>query len=96
MKDLYAIIKKPIITERSAHLKDRYNKIIFQVDGNANKGDIKKAVERIFNVKVIDINTMNVKGKVKRFGRIFGKRPDWKKAVITLKEGDKIEVLEGI
>ena len=96
MKDIYAIIKKPIITERSAYLKERGNKIIFQVDVNANKRDIKKAVEKVFNVNVMDVNTLNVKGKVKRFGKSFGKRPDWKKAIVTLKEGDKIELLEGI
>ncbi|MBI3600343.1 MAG: 50S ribosomal protein L23 [Nitrospinae bacterium] len=96
MKDLYAIIKKPLITERSAYLKDRYNKIIFHVDINANKRDIKKAVERIFNVNVVSINTINMMGKVKRFGKILGKRPDWKKAIVTLKEGEKIELLEGI
>ena len=96
MKDLYAIIRKPIITERSAYLKERGNKIIFQVEVNANKRDIKKAVEKVFNVNVMDVNTLNVKGKVKRFGKSFGKRPDWKKAIVTLKEGDKIELLEGI
>ncbi len=96
MKDIYAIIKKPLITERSAYLKDRYNQIIFHVDINANKRDIKKSVERIFNVKVVSINTLTMKGKVKRFGRILGKRPDWKKAIVTLKEGEKIEILEGI
>jgi len=96
MKDLYAIIRKPIITERSAYLKERGNKIIFQVEVNANKRDIKKAVEKVFNVHVMDVNTLNVKGKVKRFGKSFGKRPDWKKAIVTLKEGDKIELLEGI
>ena len=96
MKDIYAVIKKPIITERSAYLKERGNKIIFQVEVNANKRDIKKAVEKVFNVNVMDVNTLNVKGKVKRFGKSFGKRPDWKKAIVTLKEGDKIELLEGI
>ncbi|MEK6590829.1 MAG: 50S ribosomal protein L23 [Nitrospinota bacterium] len=96
MKDLFAIIKKPIITERSTYLKDRDNKIVFEVNKNANKRDIKKAVERIFKVSVISVNTLNMKGKVKRFGKVFGKRPDWKKAIVTLKEGDKIELLEGI
>ena len=96
MKDLFAIIKKPIITERSTYLKDRDNKIVFEVNKNANKRDIKKAVERIFKVSVISVNTINMKGKVKRFGKVFGKRPDWKKAIVTLKEGDKIELLEGI
>jgi len=96
MKDIYAVIKKPIITERSAYLKERGNKIIFQVEVNANKRDIKKAVEKVFNVHVMDVNTLNVKGKVKRFGKSFGKRPDWKKAIVTLKEGDKIKLLEGI
>lgn len=96
MKDLYAIIKKPLITERSAFLKDKYNQIIFQVAVDANKRDIKKAVEKIFNVHVMSVNTLNVKGKVKKFGKFFGKRNDWKKAIITLKEGDRIEHLEGI
>ncbi|MBI3813289.1 MAG: 50S ribosomal protein L23 [Nitrospinae bacterium] len=70
--------------------------MIFHVDINANKRDIKKAVERIFNVNVVSINTINMMGKVKRFGKILGKRPDWKKAIVTLKEGEKIELLEGI
>ncbi|MBI4378984.1 MAG: 50S ribosomal protein L23 [Nitrospinae bacterium] len=96
MKDLFAIIKKPIITERSTYLKDRDNKIVFEVNKNANKRDIKKAIERIFKVSVISVNTINMKGKVKRFGKVFGKRPDWKKAIVTLKDGDKIELLEGI
>ena len=94
MKDLFAIIKKPIITERSTYLKDRDNKIVFEVNKNANKRDIKKAVERIFKVSVISVNTINMKGKVKRFGKVFGKRPDWKKAMVQLAKGQKIDAFE--
>ncbi|MEK6544943.1 MAG: 50S ribosomal protein L23 [Nitrospinota bacterium] len=96
MKDLYAIIRKPVITERTTYLKEKYNKIIFEVDVRANKSDIKKAIERLFNVAVVKVNTTNINGKVKRFGRGFGKRSDRKKAIITLKKGDKIGLLEGI
>src|SRR3990167_8316312 len=95
MKDLYAIIRKPVITERTTYLKEKYNKIIFEVDVRANKSDIKKAIERLFNVAVIKVNTTNINGKVKRFGRGFGKRPIRKKEIIILKKEKKKEFLKG-
>ena len=95
MKIARDIIVKPIITERSvAGIEE--NKYTFKVSKDANKIDVKRAIEEIFKVKVIDVKTMNVKGKMKRMGKNIGKRPDWKKAIITLKDGDKIEVVEGL
>ena len=72
------------------------NTYTFQVDPDANKIEIRKAIENIFNVQVENVNTMNMKGKIRRLGRNEGKRPDWKKAYIKLAEGDSIEVIEGV
>ena len=95
MKDYYSIIKSPIITEKSTMLTAEANKVAFWVDVNANKKEIKEAVERIFDVKVISVNTQKVPGKLKRMGRFEGRRPTRKKAYVTLKEGDKIELFSG-
>ncbi|MDN5293888.1 MAG: large subunit ribosomal protein [Eubacteriales bacterium] len=95
MKDPRDIIIKPVITERSMELLSQ-NKYTFYVDPRANKVEIKRAIEELFNVKVEKVNTMNVKGKVKRMGRFVGRRPDRKKAIVTLREGDKIEIFEGM
>ncbi len=95
MKNIYEIIKRPILTEKTTIQKEEANKITFEVDRKANKIEIKQAVEKIFKVKVVDVNTMMVRGKVKRVGRFKGKRPDWKKAVVTLKPGEQIPFLEG-
>ncbi|MCR1898666.1 50S ribosomal protein L23 [Irregularibacter muris] len=96
MKNAHDIIIKPIITERSMDdMADK--KYTFKVDKRANKVEIKKAMEEIFNVKVLKVNTMNMVGKVKRMGRYEGKRPDWKKAIIQLTEDSKeIEFFEGM
>jgi len=95
MKNARDIVIKPIVSERSVAGMEQ-NKYTFKVDLKANKIDIKSAIEEIFKVKVLDVKTMVVKGKVKRMGRYEGKRPNWKKAIVTLKEGDKIEVIEGL
>jgi large subunit ribosomal protein L23 len=95
MKNIYDIIKRPILTEKTTLQKEEANKITFEVDRRANKIEIKQAVERIFKVKVVDVHTMVVRGKVKRMGRFTGKRPDWKKVIITLKPGEQIPFLEG-
>ncbi|KJS22777.1 MAG: 50S ribosomal protein L23 [Clostridiaceae bacterium BRH_c20a] len=95
MKNARDIVVKPIVSERSVACMEQ-NKYTFKVDLKANKIDIKSAIEEIFKVKVLDVKTMVVKGKVKRMGRYEGKRPNWKKAIVTLKEGDKIEVIEGL
>ena len=89
----YQIIHRPIITEKSTRLMDTDNKYIFRVDARANKMEIGEAVEKLFNVKVVGVTTMNVRGKPRRvrFGQ-EGKRSDWKKAIVKLKEGDSIEL----
>lgn len=95
MKDIYSIIKAPVITEKST-VKAAEGKAIFWVDLDANKSDIKEAVEKIFNVKVLDVNTQRVPGKMKRMGKFVGQKSTRKKAYVTLKEGDKIELFEGV
>jgi large subunit ribosomal protein L23 len=95
MKDPRDILKKPVVTEKSTSLLQD-NKYTFVVDPRANKTEIKQAVEKVFKVKVEKVNTMNVKGKIKRVRRIPGRTPDTKKAIVTLKKGDKIEIFEGM
>jgi large subunit ribosomal protein L23 len=89
------LLKAPRLTEKTVRQKELSNQVTFLVDPSANKIEIKKAVESLFKVKVLGVNTANVLGKNKRMGRYLGKRPDWKKAIITLKAGDKIEYFEG-
>ena len=95
MKSPYDIIKTPLITEKSTILKEKENKYAFLVNSRANKDEIKRAVEEIFKVKVIRVNTSYLRGKIKRVGKYSGKTPDMKKAILTLKEGEKIEIFEG-
>ncbi len=87
MKPLHQIIRKPLITEKSNLMKETGNVVAFEVAMNSNKVEIKQAVERAFNVKVQDVRTTIVAGKVKRVGRSFGKRSNVKKAYVTLAEG---------
>ena len=89
----YRIIKKPLITEKSTSLQDRENKYVFHVDYRANKVEIREAIEKIFNVKVKAVNTMRRKGKFKRMGFQAGRSSDWKRAVVTLEEGQRIEIV---
>lgn len=93
--DKFTIIKRPLVTEKVSKLQGAHNQYVFEVDKRANKIQIKKAIEDRFGVKVLKVRTMNVKGKVKRLGRFQGKRPDWKKAIVTLREGDSIEIFQG-
>lgn len=95
MKDPRDILRKPVVTEKSTSLLQD-NKYTFIVDPAANKTEIKQAVESIFKVKVTKVNTLRVKGRIKRVRNIPGKTPDYKKAVVTLKAGDKIEIFEGM
>ena len=95
MKDIYQVIKKPLITEKANILKEQANKVAFVVDKKANKLEIKEAVERLFKVKVLKVHVSTVKGKPRRVGRTIGRRPDWKKAVVTLRPGDRIDLFEG-
>jgi large subunit ribosomal protein L23 len=94
--NLSDVIKRPLITEKSNVLRGVSNSVLFAVDPRANKKEVREAVEKHFKVKVLDVRTMNVAGKVKRRGRTVGLRPGWKKAIVTLKEGDKIEFFEGV
>jgi len=95
MKNIHAIIKKPLFTEKGTALKESQNKVLVEVDPGANKLEIKKAMEEIFKVKVKDVATIKVNGKWKSYGRFKGKRPDRKKAVITLMQGEKLDFIEG-
>ncbi len=96
MKPHHQVIKGPIITEKSHLQKAESNKVTFQVDVKANKIEIRKAVEELFKVKVLAVNTINIRGKKKRLGRTEGARANWKKAVVTLAPGEKIPGLEGL
>lgn len=96
MKASRKIIHFPLITEKSTDLRTREDKYAFKVDLKANKLEIRKAIEDIFKVKVEDVHTMVVHGKVKRMGRFEGKRPNWKKAIVRLKKGEKIEFFETV
>ncbi|MFW6410345.1 MAG: 50S ribosomal protein L23 [Halanaerobiales bacterium] len=96
MKDPRDIIIAPLISENSMDLIEENNTYTFKVAKKANKIEIRKALEEIFNVKVIKVNTMNVVGKKRRLGFTQGKRPDWKKAMIKLAEGERIEIFEGM
>jgi len=95
MSNFYDIIRRPLTTEKTTVQKEAYNQLTFEVDRRANRIEIAKAVEKIFNVSVSRVRTMQVKGKVKRRGRIVGKRRDWKKAIVTLKPNERIEFFEG-
>jgi large subunit ribosomal protein L23 len=95
MKEAQKIIRRPLVTEKSTQQKEVTRQYAFEVHPDANKIEIQLAVERLFKVRVVQVRTCNVLGKVKRLGRRFGKRPDWKKAIVTLREGDRIDFFEG-
>src|SRR5260370_27148279 len=91
----FEIIKRPLDTEKLDRMRDRENKFAFEIDMKANKTEVKQAIEQLFKVKVVDVKTAIVRGKFRRIGRNEGKRPNWKKAIVTLKEGDAISLFEG-
>ncbi len=93
--DLYDIVRIPRITEKGTRLKERNNVLTFEVRTDANKVQVRKAIEGIFKVKVVDVTTVNISGKKKRMGMREGHRSDWKKAYVTLKPGEKIDIFEG-
>lgn len=95
MKNSRDILKRPVITEKSMALQGE-NKYTFIVDLKSNKVEIKKAVEELFKVKVEKVRTMRYKGKMRRVRNVLGKTQDYKKAIVTLKAGDKIEIFEGV
>jgi large subunit ribosomal protein L23 len=91
----YEIIKRPLITEKTNIQKEIANQLTFEVDRRANRIEIKQAIEAAFKVRVARIQTMQVRGKAKRRGRFVGKRRDWKKAIVTLMPGQRIDFFEG-
>jgi large subunit ribosomal protein L23 len=96
MKNICSIIKKPCLTEKGMGLQETLNQIVVRVDPKANKLEIKEAVEKLFKVKVEKVRTCNMHGKERRVGTNVGRRCDWKKAVVSLAQGSKIDFLENL
>lgn len=96
MKDPRDIVKRPLLTEKAVGMREKENKYCFEVSRDANRIEIKSAVEELFKVKVLSVRVMNRRGKKRRMGRYEGKRPDARKAICKLREGDKIEIFEGM
>jgi large subunit ribosomal protein L23 len=94
--DIYKVIKEPHITEKGGLQKKLNNQLSFKADRRANKVEIRQAIETLFKAKVLSVKTMNMKGKKRRMGRTVGKRPDWKKVIVTLAPGENIEFFEGM
>jgi len=94
-KDPRSIIERPLITEKNHLLQDIENKYVFEVARYANKLEIKQAIEDIFDVRVESVRTMRMQGKIKRMGRFEGRRPNWKKAIVKLTDGDVIDLYTG-
>ena len=93
--DPYDILIAPLVTEKSTMLRETHNQIAFRVSSRANKTEVKKAVEAALKVKVESVNIINVTGKRKRMGKFEGRKPSWKKGIVTLKAGEKIDLFEG-
>ena len=94
MKNVYDIIKKPCLTEKAILLQESYNQVVLKVDPRSNKIEIKDAVEKLFNIKVVNVRTASMHGKQKRVGKHTGYCNDWKKAYVSLAEGQKLDFLE--
>lgn len=94
--DNHKIIKRPIVTEKSTQMMQEDNQYVFEVDRDANKIEIARAINELFNVKVTSVRTFNFIGKERRMGFHSGTKPAWKKAVVTLKEGETLPIIEGI
>ncbi len=92
----YDILRRPVITEKATLLREEHNAVVFEVDTRATKAEIKQAVEKAFQVKVEGVRTSIVRGKKARVGRSVGRRKNWKKAYVTLREGDTIDFFEGV
>lgn len=93
-QSMFEVLRRPVFTEKSVELREEFNQVTFEVAMSANKIAIRKAVEALLEVEVLSVNTMIVRGKVKRVGRNSGKRPNWKKAIVTLAEGESIPALD--
>lgn len=94
--DLHQVLIQPLLTEKITALREQGNTVGFLVHPDANKIQVRQAVESLLKVKVARVNIMNVRGKVKRLGRFVGRRSDWKKAFVTLREGEKLELYESV
>ena len=94
--DIYQIVIKPLVTEKGTTMLSEGNWVTFKVHTDANKIEIRDAIQKIFTVSVLQVNTQIVRGKRKRFGKTVGHSKAWKKAMVQLKEGDKIEIFEGV
>lgn len=94
-RDPHYVLLQPLLTEKLTAMREAGNKVGFIVRSDANRIQIKRAVESVLKVRVDRVHVMNVPGKMKRLGRFAGRRPDWKKAIVTLKEGEKLEMFEG-
>jgi large subunit ribosomal protein L23 len=96
MKGPYEVLQRPLLTEKGTRLKEEANQYLFRVAPTATKIEIKQAIEQLFKVKVAEVRTLRMQGKVKRMGRFAGRRAGWKKAIVTLKAGQSIELYEGV
>lgn len=96
VKAIESILERPIITEKTTNQNDMSNQVVFKVRRDANKIEIRKAVETLLNVEVTSVNTAIVRGKTRRVGRITGRRPNWKRAVVTLSPGQEIEFFKSL
>ena len=94
--DMYQVVIKPLVTEKGTMMLSEGNWVTFRVHPDANKIEVREAIQKIFSVSVLQVNTQIVRGKRKRFGKTMGQSKAWKKAMVQLKEGDKIEVFEGV
>jgi len=92
----HQVLKRPLVTEKSTIAREERNVVTFAVDPRANKHEIQRAVEQLFSVKVVDVRTMRMPRKTRRTGRFVGLRPEWKKALVRLAEGQAIEFFEGV
>jgi large subunit ribosomal protein L23 len=95
MATLFRTVVRPVVTEKTSAAYQARGEYVFEVAPDATKPAIRAAIEKLFGVKVTGVNTMNVRGKVRRMGKTSGTRPNWKKAIVTLRAGDKIEIFEG-
>lgn len=95
MSSLFQTVIRPVVTEKTSAAYQARGEYVFEVASDATKPAIRMAIEKLFGVKVTGVRTMNVRGKMRRMGKTSGTRPNWKKAIVTLREGDKIEIFEG-
>lgn len=94
--NIYEVIKRPLVTEKGMKAQGTLPAYTFEIDKRATKDDVRRSVEKIFGVHVVKVNTSRLRGKVKRVGNSIGRRPNWKKAIVALRAGEKIEIFEGI